>query len=255
MKSIQKKWTRDELIVAFNLYCRIPFGRIHKSNPVIIELSNKIGRTPSAVAMKMVNFASLDPAHRLRKVKGLEHASKEDEKIWQEFHKDWQSLASESQHAIYQLSKNLEQKVMTEQPELSVTEVARSIKVRLVQRFFREAVLASYNYACAICGLKVISMLNASHIIPWSVDSKRRADPRNGLGLCVFHDRAFDRGLIGIEDNYKIIVSKEVKVRSVPALHKVGLIDIEGKNIRMPDRFIPDSAALSYHRENIFISD
>jgi hypothetical protein len=48
----RKNWTRDELVVAFNLYCRISFGRIHKSNPEIIRISEKIKRTPSAVAMK-----------------------------------------------------------------------------------------------------------------------------------------------------------------------------------------------------------
>jgi putative restriction endonuclease len=253
MKQTREKWTREQLIVAFNLYCRTPFGRIHKSNPMIMELANKIGRTPSAVAMKMVNFASLDPAHRLRHIKGLEHASKEDERIWEEFHKDWQRLASESQRAIRQLSKRLEQEEVYELPEVSVTEVERSMKVRLVQKFFRDTVLASYNYACTMCDLRVISMLNASHIIPWSVDSKRRADPRNGLGLCVFHDRAFDRGLISIDENYRIVVSRKVKVRDAPELHKVGLLDVEGRQIRLPERFLPDNDALSYHRENVFV--
>lgn len=253
MKPTREKWTRNELIVAFNLYCRIPFGRIHKSNPMIIELANKIGRTPSAVAMKMVNFASLDPMHQLRNVKGLQHGSKQDEDIWKEFHEDWQGLASESQRAVQQLSKTLEQEEILDFSEPSVTEVERSVKVRLVQKFFRDTVLASYNYACTMCDLRVISMLNASHIIPWAVDRKRRADPRNGLGLCVFHDRAFDRGLISIDDKYRIIVSRKVKIRGVSALHKVGLLDVEGRQIKLPDRFIPDNDALSYHRENVFL--
>lgn len=71
MKRKAKNWLRDELIVAFNLYCRIPFGKIHKANPDIIILAKNIGRTPSAVAMKMVNFASLDPFHKKTKYKGI----------------------------------------------------------------------------------------------------------------------------------------------------------------------------------------
>ena len=35
----RKNWTRDELIVAFNLYCKLPFGKIHNKNPAIIELA------------------------------------------------------------------------------------------------------------------------------------------------------------------------------------------------------------------------
>jgi len=253
MKLKREKWTRDQLIVAFNLYCRIPFGRIHKSNPVIIELANKVGRTPSAVAMKMVNFASLDPTHRRRNVKGLEHASKEDEKIWEEFHKDWQGLAGESQRAIQQLSKTLEQKEIFELSEPSVTEVERSIKVRLVQRFFRDTVLASYNFNCALCKMSLPAMLNASHIIPWAVDKQRRADPRNGMCLCALHDRAFDRGLITVSEDFRITVSREIKIPHASKLHRVGLLDIEGEKINLPDRFGPDPLALAYHRQNIFL--
>ena len=73
-----KEWRRAELIVAFNLYCKVPFGQLHKSNPLIIQLANKLGRTPSSVAMKLVNFASLDPTHKNRGVRGLSHASTSD---------------------------------------------------------------------------------------------------------------------------------------------------------------------------------
>lgn len=56
------KWTRDELILAFNLYCKIPFGTIHIRNPQIIALAKVLRRTPSAVSWKLANFASLDPS-------------------------------------------------------------------------------------------------------------------------------------------------------------------------------------------------
>ena len=97
-------------------------------------------------------------------------------------------------------------------------------------------------------------MLNASHIIPWSIDKSRRADPTNGLSFCAFHDRAFDRGLISVDDKLRIILSKEVKIVNAPKLHKVGLLEIEGKKIRLPDRFMPDQIALAYHREKVFFT-
>jgi len=256
MQSKGKHWNRDELIVAFNLYCRTQFGRIHKSNPDIIELAKNIGRTPSATAMKMVNFASLDPFHQGRNVKGLQHIGKQDKQIWEEFHKDWEGLAFESQQSLARLNKKTDEDyaldVLFIEPDIP-TEDRKITRVRLVQSFFRDTVLSSYNYTCTVCKINLKKMLNASHIIPWSVDKNRRADPTNGLSLCAFHDRAFDRGLITIDKEFRIILSKEVKVLDVPVMHRVGLLDVEGQLITMPERFYPDQIALSYHRKKIFL--
>jgi len=251
----RRDWTRDELIVAFNLYCRIQFGRIHKANPDIIQMANNIGRTPSALAMKMVNFASLDPVHRNRNVKGLRHISKQDEQIWEEFHKDWESLAFESQQALGRLDGEVEEdtdEILFLEPDIP-TETRRITRVRLVQKFFRDTVLSSYNFSCTVCKLNLPKMLNASHIIPWSTDEMRRADPRNGLSLCAFHDRAFDRGLITIDGKFRIVLCREVKVKDVSKLHRVGLLEVEGQEIMLPDKFRPDQVALAYHRQNIFV--
>jgi hypothetical protein len=78
-------WTRDQALACFNLYCRIPFGKLHSRNPEIVAFADVIGRTPSAVAMKLVNFASFDPAHQKRNVKGLANASNLDRALWEEF--------------------------------------------------------------------------------------------------------------------------------------------------------------------------
>jgi putative restriction endonuclease len=45
----RNNWSREEHLIAFNLYCQIPFGRIHKTNPRVIALSEILGRTPSSV--------------------------------------------------------------------------------------------------------------------------------------------------------------------------------------------------------------
>ena len=52
----RRNWTREETILALALYCKIPFGRINKSNAQIIQLAESIWRNPSALAMKMCNF-------------------------------------------------------------------------------------------------------------------------------------------------------------------------------------------------------
>jgi len=84
----RREWSREELIVAFNLYCKIPFGKIHIRNPRIIELARSIGRTPSAVSWKLANFARLDPSLRERNVFGAAHGAKMEVEIWQEFSRD-----------------------------------------------------------------------------------------------------------------------------------------------------------------------
>jgi hypothetical protein len=61
-----RKWARDELLVALNLYRKLSFGQLHARNPVIIELAAKLDRSANSVAMKLCNFASLDPLLRAR---------------------------------------------------------------------------------------------------------------------------------------------------------------------------------------------
>ena len=104
----RKNWTREELIVAFNLYCKIPFGKINYHNEQIIKLAKAIGRTPSAVAWKLVNFASFDPTLKERNIKGATNAGKLDKVVFEEFYHDWDMLAYESEIL---LSKFLNQKI------------------------------------------------------------------------------------------------------------------------------------------------
>lgn len=81
MAVIRKNWTRQQLLVAFSLYCQMPFGKMHSRNPDIIKYAEYIGRTPSALAMKLTNIASLDPAITSTGRKGLKGASEADRKM------------------------------------------------------------------------------------------------------------------------------------------------------------------------------
>ena len=56
-----KKWSREETILAFELYCRTPFAKISKTNKDIINLAKLLERTPSSVGLKMANLAHYDP--------------------------------------------------------------------------------------------------------------------------------------------------------------------------------------------------
>jgi len=249
----QKIWTRDELLIAFNLYCKIPFGNLRHGNPEIIEFAKKIGRTPSALSMKLCNSASFDPTHKKRNVSGLKHAGKGDRQIWDEFNQNWEKLAFESQQALERFVE-IGGAFSFEEPDLpkGPTESLRTVRVRLVQSFFRDSVISSYKYTCSFCNLKMPEMLCASHIIPWAKNIEKRADPRNGICLCSFHDRAFDRGLVTLDEDFQIVISNRVLKMKTSPLHDAGFIKLHGNKILLPERFGPDLEALSYHRDKIF---
>lgn len=246
-------WNRKELLSAFNLYCRTPFGKLHKSNPDVIALAQKIGRTSSSVAMKLVNFASLDPIQQSRNIRGLSNVSRADRQIWDEFNANAENLAFESQQAIKEFFSDVSDDKEEFEIEAKATETFRLVRTRLVQGFFREAVLTSYEFKCAICAIDLLELINASHIIPWSHNVIRRADPRNGLALCAIHDRAFDRGLISIDSSFQLILASQVLASaSLSHLHAVAFLHEQGKKITFPKRFAPDPDAFAYHRKHIF---
>src|ERR1035437_9118143 len=93
-------WSREQLLIAFNLYCQMPFGKMHSKNPDIIRFAELIGRTPSALAMKLTNIASLDPMITSTGRRGLSGASLTDKAMWDEMQQDWEHFAFESQTAI-----------------------------------------------------------------------------------------------------------------------------------------------------------
>jgi putative restriction endonuclease len=242
-------WTRDQLLMALRLYMRLPFGKLHGKNPEIIQLAAKIGRTSNALAMKACNFASIDP--KLNR-KGLSGASQADRNIWQEFEGNPTQLALEAEDAAERLNVTKPAEELDWQPPRGATEKESMVKVRRVQGFFRAAVMVSYEGKCAVTGLAVPELLVASHIIPWSADESRRADPTNGLLLNALLDKAFDRGLIGFDDDLRVIVSKVLlKVAKEAALDS-SLLQLAGRKLRLPGRFKPDINAIHRHRINIF---
>ena len=201
MKEGQKLWTRDELILAINLYCKLPFGRLHQRNPDVINLANLIGRTPGSVAFKLVNFASLDPSLKARGIKGASNASILDKEIWKEFFNHWDILPYESEKLLAKFEDTTIEK-LNHIPEDELPKEGKTrdqiVKVRVNQNFFRSSILASYNNTCCITGIQQTEFLIAGHIKPWSLDEKNRLNPRNGIAINALHDKAFESGLITI---------------------------------------------------------
>lgn len=267
-KSQNIKWTREHLLLALNLYCKLPFGRLHKDNPLIIEVAQKMGRTPSSLAMKLCNFASLDPVQRARGIMGLQSTAKNDREMWSEFQSGIDALGPESEqllHDLFTLDDHreidfLQRDRVRIEPSHKViapsgpTESLATVKVRRGQQFFRQTVLNVYGVSCCISGINVPRLLVASHIKPWRDFPNERLDPRNGLCLSSLHDAAFDAGLLTLDENLRVILSKKLKsFFPQPALEQ-SFVPFEGQPIRLPDKLAePDPEFLYFHRREIFI--
>lgn len=252
-------WTKEQVKLAFHLYCQLPYGRIHGRNPEIIALAKVIGRTSDAVAMKMLNIASLDPAITSTGRAGLGNASVLDREVWTEFHSDWERLAVECQLLRQQLDKNTVEELELESDELlpeDFTGETRQVLTtqRIKQYFFRRAVLSSYRERCCMSGLSEPRLLVASHIVPWSKDKANRLNPSNGLCLSAIHDRAFDKGLITLTDDFKIVVSEELIRKNETFIMEV-LLPLNGRTIEQPERFAPQAEFIAWHRKELFVDN
>lgn len=256
MKAGQKLWTREELILAVNLYCKLPFGRLHRLNPEVIHLANLIGRTPSSVAYKLVNFASLDPSLKARGIKGASNASKLDKEIWNEFFNNWDILPFESEKLLASFENTTIER-LNHIPENELPKEGKMreqvVKVRVNQSFFRSSILASYNNTCCITGIQHPEFLIAGHIKPWSIDEKNRLNPQNGIAINALHDKAFENGYITITTDYKIKISpillKNKNQQTLDFFSK-----FNDQSIILPSRFLPDVEFLKYHNEERFRS-
>jgi hypothetical protein len=260
-KAPSLKWTREHFLVALNLYCKLPFGKLDARNPIIVAVSEKMGRSPNSLAMKLCNFASLDPIQLARGVKGLPGATKQDRAMWDEFRDRLTTLGPESEQMLHDLfTRDDGREVDLLQPDEvrlehppGPTEAQATVKVRRGQQFFRQTVLSCYGLRCCITGISVPRFLVASHIKPWSDFPSERLNPRNGLCLSNLHDAAFDSGLMTLDEKVRVVLSKNLKSHfPQPALEQ-SFVPYAGKAIHMPDRLAePDPDFLKYHRDHVF---
>lgn len=245
-------WTRDQLLVAFTLYSQIPFGKLHSRNPDIIHYAHLIGRTPGALAMKLVNLASLDPFIIESGRKGLKGVSNTDRMLWQEMNQDIETFDFECLRAMEKLEKPIRTLHDSGPIDFSGRERTTIIKARVDQQLFRKNVLAAYEYRCCLTELEEPILLIASHIRPWSEGVEHRLNPSNGLCLSSLHDKAFDRGLISFNEHLELILSPKLK-KLTSNIAVENFEKYEGKPLRLPISYPPDMSQLQYHRENIFV--
>jgi len=127
-------------------------------------------------------------------------------------------------------------------------DVIRRVKARLNQHIFRRMLKSIYNEACCITGLNIPQVNRASHIIPWADDASKRLDPSNGLYLCATYDAAFDKHLISLDDDYRIILSSEIKDHYTSESVNEYFIKKEGSKINLPSTYQPNKSYVASHR-------
>ena len=246
---MKNNWTREETIIAFNVYCKIPFKDSSMNHPMIVKYAKIIGRTPSALNMKVGNLGRLDPKLKEKGIVGLSHGSKVEKMVWDEFYADPDKLVYESECLIAKYSNDsIEHTSEIDLANLPQgTDRLALIKQRVNQSFFRNAVLSSYNSTCCISGIRNEKLVEACHISDWKSDVKNRTNPHNGICLNPFFHRAYDRFYISITPDYSIEISDRLLDSISDDVTRAYLQRINKRQIFLPEKFAPDKDLLQSH--------
>ena len=202
-------WSREDIVVAFALYCVTPLNKINPSNKVIQQVAEIIPHSVASIVMRMRNFQFIDP----KVSSGLKNVAKADRLIYEEFKHDWGALSLEAETLtgldLFDSSPLQGAKALS-----SLTDHSKVTRERY---FFKKAVLATYSGQCFISGCALPQMLVASHIKPYS-----------------FYDKAFDRGLITITPSMKIHVSPSILNAPQDAFTARWLTSLDGNVLPPP---------------------
>lgn len=253
----RKLWTRDEMIVVLNLYLRTPFGKMHKSNPDVIKIAHLIGRTPDAVAYRLVNYAACDPQLKQRGISGMSHGGRKCEEYWNEFINDKEKLLFESERILARyegvpIEKKFERQLKDIPSDIVGETRIRQVKTRINQNLFRQITLANYDSKCALSSIDIPELLVASHIIPWAENKKERLNPENGICLSSLYDKAFDQGLISFDTDIKVIFSTRLLSNVGKKYFETFFHPIYHRPLAKAKKYAVNPIFLEWHRDCIF---
>jgi len=249
-------WTRDEYILVLNLYYKLPFGRLSSSTKEVQELAKLLGRTVNAVALRLVNFAACDPYILATGRHGMASGAKTCLPYWDEFNNNREALLFESEQILakYQ-NKTIEEKFkdsLKDVRELQGADRIREVKTRVNQSVFRSIIISNYSGKCALTGIDVPELLVASHIKPWAMDVKERLNPENGICLSSLYDAAFDKGLIGFDQNYNVVLSHRILEQETKDYYDKYFGSIDHVQLMLPEEHKPNKTFLEWHMDTIF---
>lgn len=119
---------------------------------------------------------------------------------------------------------------------------------------FKRYIPQLYRDTCAMTGMRMRStfkynFIDACHIVPFAVTHDDKVT--NGIALCPNLHRAFDRGLVSVDDDYRILVSSHIEEDTA---HPYSLTKLSGKSIILPKQiqYHPLQENLEWHRTEVF---
>lgn len=149
---------------------------------------------------------------------------------------------------VYDPAENYARRVFRKFEQMNVPE--REEEMILRSHIFKQAILEKYDQRCAVTGMKIafqgnVSMVDACHIVPFAESFDDTIT--NGIALSPTFHRAFDRGLITVTDDYKVIVHSKVK----DYYPQVGIQQFHQQSLQLPDdpQFYPSIEKLAQHRK------
>lgn len=246
----QRPWSRVELILALALYYELPYSQFQVDTKAVQQLAGALGRIPDDVVRQLYRFKKL--AHD----SSAQDSLSEDNlsaTVWHEFSTHHWKLAQDQDDLLHDIQR-ASCEIFPEELPVGYTKEYRT-SVRVGQQFFRQAVLCNYENRCCMTGIAIPTLLVASHIKPWkdSDDATEKANPQNGLCLNALHDKAFDQGLITVDNQYRIVVSSVLKKsKTLDETTKQWICAKERQPIQLPERGKPDKAFLEYHQDHVF---
>ena len=256
-------WSREETMMAFALYCILKPNECDDKGLDVRRLASVLGRSASSVTLKIWNIAAHDDNRRASGRVGMTHGSKLDALVWEWYAASGDAFMSQciellqdalvrAEHIPGPLATDRTSHLETATHLLLGEERAVTVLQRVNQSYFRHSLLENYRRTCCITGIKLEPLLLASHIKPWKMSTPiEKTAASNGLLLNAFHDRAFDQGLITVDDDYRIVVAHTYVEHSVP--NDKWLYGFEGRRIALPSINPPSPEFLDYHHRHVFL--
>ena len=256
----RRNWSRQETLMALAFYLCPPLPRKNwdDSDAEIQLLAREIGRTESAVCFKIANLKACDPNQTGL---GFTNTAGMDRQVINEYLADPDETISEAMWELEQIGIQISYDSEIESPGSSRpptekelgTERIEQVRKRVNQDYFRSVLLANYGGTCCLTGIDIPALLTASHIKPWAAATpSKRLMSSNVLLLNALHDRAFDRGLITLDDRYRVVVSS--RVPHTPT-NDQWLYAFDGRKIALPGSdgsTWPSLDFIHYHNDCVF---
>lgn len=245
-----KTWTKEDIMVIFNLYCKLPFKENTINNSLIEEYARMLNRSSNSIIMKISDLGKLDPELKRYSNVAEIYGQKLDRDVWNDFNKNPMQFVYNSEKLIARaygcsvseledLDNNLPKGCHPKDP----------VRRKMGFIFFRKVVLSSYNNTCCISGVRNPLLVEACHITEWDDDENKIVNPRNGLCLNYLMHKAYDRKLVSVSPDYKINISEKMITSAMREDFRTYLKSINGRHIFLPDRFSPSRDLLAMHYE------